>query len=77
MNAIYEWDSLIKSFNALKYTVTDRTDKEFIRSNITLDEHYDHCMDQTRMITGVLTKVNLNGAKGEELSFPVGNQPLS
>ena len=36
-DVLYEWEALVKNFNAHKYTVTDCTDKEFVGINITHD----------------------------------------
>ena len=52
-DVLYEWEALVKNFNAHKYTVTDCTDKEFVGINITHDEDYNYYMDQTRMITEI------------------------
>ena len=62
---IYEWEVLVKNFNAHKYTVTDCTEKEFVGINITHDVDYNHYMDQTRMITEIIKEANLTGAKDE------------
>ena len=74
---LYEWEALVKNFNAHKYTVTDCTDKEFIGINITHDEEYNYYMNQTRMITEIIKETNLTGAKDERLPYPLGNAALS
>ena len=74
-DVLYEWETLVKNFNAHKYIVTDCTDKEFVGINIT---HYvDYYMDQTRMITEIIKKANLTGAKDKRLPYPLGIAALS
>ena len=76
-DVLYEWEALIKNFNAHKYTVTDCTDKEFVGINITHDEDYNYYMDQTCMITEIIKEAYLTGAKDERLPYPLGNAALS
>ena len=74
----WRWDALVKNFNAHKYTVTDRTDKEFVGINITHDANsFNYYMDQTRMITDSIKGAKLTGAKDERLPYPIGNDPIS
>ena len=76
-DVLYEWEALVKNFNAHKYTVTDCTDKEFVGINITHDEDYNYYMDQTHMITEIIKEANLTGAKDERLPYPLGKAALS
>ena len=73
----YEWEALVKNFNAHKYAVTDCTDKEFVGINITHDVDYNYYIDQTRMIKEIIKEANLTGAKDERLQYPLGNAALS
>ena len=72
-DVLFEWEAFVKNFNAHKYTVTNCTDKEFVGINITDDEDYNYYMDQTRMITEIIKKANLTGAKDERLPYTLGN----
>ena len=72
-DVLYEWEALVKNFDAHKYTVTDCTDKEFVGINITHDVDYNYHMDQTRMIMEIIKEANLTGAKDERLPYPLGN----
>jgi Reverse transcriptase (RNA-dependent DNA polymerase) len=72
-----EWDNLVKNFNTHKYKVTDASDKEFVGIRITRDEEYNYFMDQTRMINDILKELNVTGAKGEKLPYPVSLPNLS
>ena len=76
-DVLYEWDNLIKNFNAHKCTVTDCTDKEFVGINITHDEDYNYYMDQTRMITEIIKEANLTGANDERLPYSLDNAAQS
>ena len=58
-------------------TVTDCTDKEFVGINITRDADFNYYVDQTRMITEVIKKAKLIGAKDERLPYPIGNDSIS
>ena len=72
-----EWDNLIANFNKHKYKVTDASDKEFVGIRITRDEEYNYFMDQTRMINDILKELNVTGAKGEKLPYPMDPPNLS
>lgn len=74
---LIEWELLIKTFNEHKYKVTDASDKEFVGIRITRDEYYNYYMDQSRMITDILKELNVSGAKGEPLPYPIDGPNLS
>lgn len=66
-----EWDLLCDTFNAHKYKVTDCTDKEFVGIRIHRDSQYNYYADQSRMIVEITKDMNLTGAKGELLPYPI------
>lgn len=72
-----EWDALIVNFNKHKYKVTDCSDKEFVGIRITRDEDYNYYMDQQRMIDDILKELNVTGAKGEKLPYPMDQPNIS
>ena len=72
-----EWDALIINFNKHKYKVTDCSDKEFVGIRITRDEEYNYFMDQHRMIDDILKELNVTGAKGERLPYPMDLPKIS
>ena len=72
-----EWDALVKNFNKHKYKVTDCSDKEFVGIRITKDEDYNYYMDQHRMIDDILKELNVTGAKGEKLPYPMDQPNIS
>ena len=74
---ISEWDLLIATFNSHKYEVTDATSKEFVGIRITCDEHFNYYMDQSRMITSIVSEANLAGAADEHLPYPPSGESLS
>ena len=69
-----EWDALIINFNKHKYKATDCSDKEFVGIRITEDDDYNYYTDQHRMIDDILKELNVTGAKGERLPYPIVNQ---
>ena len=66
-----EWDALIDNFNKHKYKVIDCTDKEFVGIKISRDNEYNYFMDQHRMIDDIIKELNVTGAKGERLPYPM------
>ena len=72
-----EWDALVINFNKHKYKVTDCSDKEFVGIRITKDEDHNYYMDQHRMIDDILKELNVTGAKGERLPYPMDENKLS
>ena len=77
MRDISEWDNLVKNFNKHKYKVTDCSDKEFVGIRITRDEEYNYFMDQNRMVNDILKELNVTGAKGEKLPYPMDQPNIS
>ena len=72
-----EWDLLVSTFNHHKYEVTDTTNKEFVGIHICHNEDFNNYMDQPRMITSMVEKANLSGAKDKKLPYPMDGNPLS
>ena len=73
-----EWDALIINFNKHKYyKVTDCSDKGFVGIRIIKDNEYNYYMDQHRMIDDILKELNVTGAKGERLPYPMDLPKIS
>ena len=72
-----EWDKLCATFNAHKYKVTECTEKEFVGIRIQCDSDFNYYMDQSRMIEEITKEMNLTGAKGEPLPYPIEGPNLS
>ena len=60
-----------------KYEVTDATFKEFVGICITCDENFNYYMDQSRMITSIVSEANLAGAADKHLPYPPSGESLS
>jgi hypothetical protein len=72
-----EWTSLCAAFNDNRYKVTDCTDKEFVGIRIQCDSQFNYYADQSRMIEEITKEMNLTGAKGELLPYPIDGPALS
>ena len=72
-----EWTLLCNTFNEHRYKVTNCTDKEFVGIRIQCDEHFNYYADQSRMIEEITKEMNLTGAKGELLPYPIDGPSLS
>jgi hypothetical protein len=72
-----EWEVLCATFNEHKYKVTDCTDKEFVGIRIQCDSQFNYYADQSRMIEEIIKEMNLTGAKGETLPYPMDGPSLS
>jgi hypothetical protein len=72
-----EWDKLCATFNVHKYKVTECTEKEFVGIRIQCDPQFNYYMDQSRMIEEITKEMNLTGAKGEPLPYPIDGLNLS
>ena len=67
----------VDNFSKHKYKVKDCTDKEFVGIKISRDNEYNYFMDQQRMIDDILKELNVTGAKGERLPYPIDLPKIS
>ena len=72
-----EWDTLVATFEAHKYRVTDATKNEFVGIRITRDESSNYYMDQARMINEIIKEANITGSPDQKLPYPMEGLSLS